>query len=328
MRGIPDDFMGDEVKQEVNIKTNYTFGAEVGAGGEIFGGGDGFGVSLGIGMGAFYNNYKGLGFEQSLSLGVSAGGFFSAGVGINTNSQEGMTISPSASLSAGIGGNSGNSAAASVGVGTSYNTRRGLSDLSLSLDASITHTFKSMGKDHAGNSYGQEVDGSFGMGSSATIPIGTSTYFPSIQFPRKASATELRVKAGAELQGGYLNGTIKGYYMSEKISEKNLSSEAYGYLYAHEGQDNLKAMHDFNRANDGMVSSESPNLPLTNHTYDIFTATAQGLSSMFRAHRSDVGTVYDNELKTTNSSVKVGVEVGAGTYVEGGANTSNFQLEQ
>ncbi len=319
MRGIPDDFKGENIEQEISMKTNYTFGAEVGAGGEFLGAGDNFGVNLGAGMGVFYNNYKGLGINRSINFGISAGKFFSAGVGIDANSQEGITISPSVSLTGRKKGSNGNSASASVGLGTSYNTRSGLSDLSLSLDVGMKQTDKIDG---------EEVSQSLGISSSASIPIGTSTYFPSIQFPRRATATELRAKVGTEVQGGFIHGYVKGYLMTEEISNKYLSSEAYGYLYAHAGQDKLDAIHDFNRTNDGMVSSETPNLPLTNQTYDIFTATAQGLSSMFRAHRSEVGTVYDNQLKTTNSSDKFGVEVGFGTYAEGGGNTNNFDLEQ
>lgn len=329
MRGVPDDFKGEEIEQEVNIKTNYTFGAEIGGGAEIFGAGDGgVGVSLGVGIGVFYNNYKGLGLNQSLNFGISAGNFFSAGVGIDANSQQGMTISPNVSLSAKKKGENGNSASASVGVGTSYNSRSGLGDLSLSVSASVKNQQENTTKDKDGNETTHKSSNSFSQSNSATIPIGTNSSFPSIQFPRKASATELRVKFGGEIQGGYAHGYMKGYLMTEEISERHMSSPAYGYMYAEEGEGKLDALHDFNRVNDGMVSKETPNLPLTNHTYDIFTASAQGLNSMFRAHRSDVGTVYDNLLKTTNSSDKIGVEVGLGSYVEVGANTNSYDLEQ
>ncbi len=329
MRGLPDDFMGDEIKQQINIKKNYTLGAEIGAGVEIFGAGDGF-ATFGVSTGVFYNNYKGLGINRGLNFSLRAGKYFGAGVGVNIthNSQKGLTISPDASLKARIKGSNGNSASASVGVGTSYNTRSGMSDLSLSLNASITNADGSkQRKTINGNEFDVTTSGG-GISFSASIPIGTSTYFPSIQFPRKARAFELMTKGGAEVKGAYPYFSRKGYYMSEEISHKNLSSQAYGYLYAHKGQGKLGAMHDFNRANDGMVSSETPNLPLTNQTYDIFMATAQGLSSMFRAHRSDVGTVYDNKIKTTTSSNYVGLEGGFGSYTEVGGNVNTFELEQ
>jgi hypothetical protein len=240
-----------------------------------------------------------------------------------------MSISPSASLTGRVKGKSGNSASASVGVGTSYNTRSGLADLSLSLDANVSQAQASVPqKGMLGNTDTKTISGGAGTSFSSSIPIGTSTYVPSIQFPRKSSAFELRIKVGGELQGIYLNGTVKGYLMKEELAYNNLSSKAYGYLYAHEGQDKLDVIHDFNRVNDGAVSSETPNLPLTNQTYDIFNATAQGLSSMFRAHRAEVGTVYDNALKTTSSSDQIGAEIGFGTYVEGGVNTNNFDMEQ
>ena len=65
MRGIPDDFKGDKIKKESNIKSDITVGVNAGANIQVFGftqaknSNYGASLSLGVNSGVFYNNYKG-----------------------------------------------------------------------------------------------------------------------------------------------------------------------------------------------------------------------------------------------------------------------------
>ncbi|MEP7265006.1 MAG: hypothetical protein ABI772_10940, partial [Bacteroidota bacterium] len=97
VRGIPDDFKGEAINKESNMKKNKTIGVNAGVGIELFGNGK---LKLGIGytMGLKWNNYEGWGAEQGLNLSLSGGdqmkGPLSGSLGINSSSDEGLTISP------------------------------------------------------------------------------------------------------------------------------------------------------------------------------------------------------------------------------------------
>mgnify|MGYP000476129328 CR=1 FL=1 len=72
MRGLPDDFNGDKVTKEFNVKPNQTYGMGLGLGlGFEVAGFEGF--NLHVGLGVKYNNYTGVGFEQSINASLSAG---------------------------------------------------------------------------------------------------------------------------------------------------------------------------------------------------------------------------------------------------------------
>src|SRR5688572_15821448 len=70
VRALPDDFSGDKITKEYNLKANTTFGASLSASFELFG--LDF-IQLGLTMGAFYNNYWGIGYEFGVSPSISAG---------------------------------------------------------------------------------------------------------------------------------------------------------------------------------------------------------------------------------------------------------------
>ncbi len=67
MRGIPDDFNGDEVVKELSMKPNKTYGLNTGSGIEIFGL-DKLKLGIAYSIGVRYNNYNGVGIEQGLNL--------------------------------------------------------------------------------------------------------------------------------------------------------------------------------------------------------------------------------------------------------------------
>jgi hypothetical protein len=183
MRGLPDDFNGDMVEKEFNIKPNETYGANAGFSFEAFGVG-----SLGLGMGIQYNNYTGVGVSTSINPSVGFGGpgetSMTAGLGISSG-PEGLTISPSVSLSANIAkhGDDKYQSSASIGMGTSYNSRAGLRGISFNAGTSLD---KKNGKKEIakhGKNKGKEVDsysnvGSAGGGSS--VDIGGSTILPHV----------------------------------------------------------------------------------------------------------------------------------------------------
>src|SRR5690606_36391378 len=138
MRGLPDEFKGDEILSKVSMKPSRTIGTGAGVGIEIFGG---LGVSGDLSL--FYNNYKGAGVEvgASLSYSKSVGGGATAGLslGISANSQEGIGVNPSLSLSKGISDIRGTdySTSGSIFVGAGYNSRVGLTGITFGTSTSF-----------------------------------------------------------------------------------------------------------------------------------------------------------------------------------------------
>src|ERR1019366_7457736 len=72
MRGIPDDFNGENIVKELNMKDNKTYGFNTGAGLELFGT-QKLKLRLNYSIGVKYNNYNGVGVDQSLNLSLSSG---------------------------------------------------------------------------------------------------------------------------------------------------------------------------------------------------------------------------------------------------------------
>src|SRR6218665_427860 len=306
----PDDFNGDIMKSTSQVKPHVSmgvgfqssawFGTDVDW--KIPGTGDDIGIGAGstIGMDASlvltYNNYKGFGIEAqwdgNASVSAHVGplnGFVGGGVGMSVSSQDGATLSYQHSKGLGNGMYS-----ASIGEGTSINTRSG-----------------AMTKSYFGTQSVSYKGVSIGLTTSHTLPAGSVAYSPRIANDYTGNGFGLSIKAGLwgcvtvpipplnlDIKGGILIG-FKGYYNMSRLVSSSKNSRAYGYMYLENANDH--ALMDFNRFRDGAMSEETPNAPLANKTYDGYSAVAQGMSSSFRPFRSDVGIVHDT-YNTNNSS--------------------------
>jgi hypothetical protein len=326
MRGLPDDFNGDMVEKEFNIKPNETYGANAGFSFEAFGVG-----SLGLGMGIQYNNYTGVGVSTSINPSVGFGGpgetSMTAGLGISSG-PEGLTISPSVSLSANIAkhGDDKYQSSASIGMGTSYNSRAGLRGISFNAGTSLD---KKNGKKEIakhGKNKGKEVDsysnvGSAGGGSS--VDIGGSTYVPNISFPMYSNSISFNARiAGVTFFGVTGSLTVGGSYSVNALSTRRQSLPGFGYNRSENGQHKDYALMDFNREKDLPYSRRVPTLPVTNYTYDIYSIAGQGVGGMYRPYRSEVGYVYDSRSIDYSGSGSLGLEIGVGQAFHAGADVS------
>lgn len=312
VKGLPDDFNGDEMKTETRMKPHVSmglgfqksrwFGADVSY--EIVGAGAQIGVNAAVVL--TYNNYKGFGIETQLdgnaSLSANVGpysGSVAGGVGMALNSQDGGTLSYQHSKGFGTGLYS-----ASIGEGTSINTRSG----------AMTKTY-----------FGTQSIGFGGISisktTSHTLPSGSVAYSPKIANDYTSFGFGLSAKFGLwgcvglnpppppvtlQLKGGTLIG-FKGFYNKSEIVNANKTSKSYGYLYLENADE--KDLMDFNRFKDGAISEEVPNGPVANKTYDNFSATAQGFGSNFRAFRSDIGIVHDPYTKSSGFNLPVSTEL-------------------
>lgn len=314
MRGVPDDFNGETITKENNIKDNITVGVNAGFGAAVAGW---EGLSLNVGFGVNYNNYVGVGVEQSVSLSFnvskSGKGPLSSSLGLKSSNTEGLSVTPSVSFSSKPNKKArGDQMGGSIGIGTSYNSRAGLKALSIS--GGISYTTKVNTK--RSNNY------DIGGGSSS-IDFGVETFVPHVNIPMRNSSVMFQAQFGATLFS--IDGTLNasGYFSKSKIEQKTQSLSAYGYYYEHNGVDLDDVMLDFNREKDGgEFSVNTPGLPVTNHTYDIFNVNGQGISGAYRLHRSDIGYVFDNSSGSTSDSYALGVEVASGNTAQVGIDVS------
>ncbi|HYG53325.1 MAG TPA: hypothetical protein VD905_20645, partial [Flavobacteriales bacterium] len=329
MRGIPDEFNGDEITKETNMRPNRTFGLSGGISGELFGkkldklsiGGVDSVVSLGFSpkLGFNFNNYRGVGVELSASLNLSVAipgvGGLNSGLGLTSSSENGLALSPSLSFSRRYGKTenvSGDLGANTLraSVGTAINSRSGMKQLSIGVSSSFV---KDNGKTQfAKTSYAPEA--------TARFTFGQNTYTPSGGPNMKNISITGNFKTGGELFG--LTGTvdISGYYSQQKLEETTVTNPAYGYMNHEQGTNVSNALFDFNRENDGSFTQNTPALALAQQTFDMYNVSGQGVGGSYRVVRSDYSYVNDPETKTSSDGYDIGVEVGIGNIAHSGGD--------
>lgn len=338
MRGLPDDFSGENVVKEINMKPNKTWGVAAELNIELYGydpGSSGSG-SIGFSFGFNFNNYTGPSISQGVSLAFSASmgssGGLNAGLGLTSSSDDGLTIQPSAGFSAKIDNaekSSGASGSLGVNVGTAFNSRAGLKQLtinaSLSVQAKIaqTKTVKDADGNESQEKTGKSNKVSMGnVGVGGTFDFGTPTSSPMISNSMKNYGLSGRFTLGGELWGIHGKIGVSGFFSSQSLAQNTIYSPAFGYLYSENGQDNDNALMDFNREKDGPFNENMACLPLTNYTFDTYSVMGQGIGGSYRPFRSDIGHVFDPSAYTTNDDASLTVELGFGGWVHVGTNIS------
>lgn len=324
LRGLPDDFWGDTITRNYNVKPNQTWGVNVGFGIEGFGLEiDKFAPMLRFGTDISYNNYSGFNIGTSITPSISAGGRakINASLGLSASSQGGMSISPNVSFSASNKKEAETNVSGSLGFGLSMNSRTGLSNLTLNTSLSTSKSVTKAGKTKGRTEY-NHTESYGGLSSGASISLATSSYTPQIDIPMRTLSMNFSGKLGLAAWGVDGDVSIAGYYSEQRLKAKKFMNPAYGYIYSEKGNRNPHALFDFNREKDGSISIESPSLPVTAFTYDVFDIQAQGIGGSFRGFRNDVGHVYDKLTSNTSFDGNAGFEVSGSNLVDVGFSVS------
>lgn len=297
MRGLPDEFKGDEIYTKMSIKPSVTVGLSANADVEVFGA-----ANLGLGLSVSQNNYKGFGYsiDGSTGFGRTLGRGMTGGIGlrVSLDPKEGIGVNPNLTLGTEIG---------DFGIGAGYNSKQGLNSVNLSYV----------------NDLGPLTSRPIILGTS--ISLLAQGYTPQVSMPMRNMSIAAEFKAGSAWWGIFLNATIEGFYSEQWLKEdqKRVESNAFGYMnyqFATADRDVL----DFNREKDGIVSKETPNLAIPSLTYDIYSVTGQGVGAMYRPKRNDYGIVRDPETVSKSTGGSAGIE-GAPTLVHAGVNlTLNY----
>ncbi len=327
VRGLPDDFKGDEVVNRQNQKMSSSFGINGNFNTELFG--LDF-LNLGVGAGISYNNYKGLGLDVSLNPSLEftkrnhSGGSNSASLGLNLklSSMDGVSATPELSFSRSIKNSvdaDNNMNRSSVSISAPYNTRAGLQSLTMGFSGASGP----MKKIKTDNGEMNVLAKSIGGGASGTLStFSTPSYTPSSPTGMANVNASFSVKPGGHAWFVQMSGQVGGFLNFQWPKEKVRRSQGYGYLYA---QDALEAstdsrMLDFNRSNDGTVSENTPNIALASQTYDTWSVSGQGVGGSYRPYRGDVGLVYDQTTRDGGGGFSVGgFDLSGGNLMQSGA---------
>lgn len=297
IRGIPDDFCGDTIETILSMKPNKSYGVTVGLNTEIYGSEIGLQRSIGL----TYNNYVGLGIEQSFgttfALTEKNGTQLTASLGISNSTMGGASLRPGLSLAT---RNKPGKFNGSLSAGLTVNSREGLAYYNFGMEARNDEQKK--------------------YSRSRVISLNPNTYLPEVNFPYRTTAITLEGELGATCYG--FDQAIQGsaYYNQQVLAANTVYNKAYGYLYSEKGFSRSDALMDYNREKDGVFTRNTPALPVTNYTYDIYTVTGQNSSGVYRPYRSDYGYIFDPEVNSTSDSYSIGLELDLGCIAKPGVD--------
>ena len=272
IRGVPDDFDGDQVTREFTMMPHTTYGAKVGANGEVFGLPIG---KLNPSIGISSNNYNGCQLEAGISPKIASGtvgkGKYDVTLDIRANSSNGIDLSPSVSYSMKTNDKLRKENLGFT-LGSTFNSQEGIKQVSL--DAYSSH-LSVMG-----------IGGKFNYSYSFATPVGINK--PDM----KSENLDVSFSAGV---GPFAFGSlyvvkIDAYKSTQEVVEKSKNFNTYGYLY--EQNASRDDILDFNREKDVAYSPQKPYIPLTNHSYDVYSVSGQGVSGSYRPYRNDMGAMY------------------------------------
>jgi len=338
MRGLPDDFKGDQVTKKFRQKPEWTFGINPQVDLEIFGfnkkknsaGKDVNkkpGLNIKVGIDIFYNNYRGMGFGLQVSPSFSFSDKAKIGLDLNSSTSGGASVGLS------YGGKfAGDKRTHSLSLSSGFNSRTGLKDISLGYTRAkytmtkVTETKVEDGKEVVVEKMVKNESKKRGRISS-TMNFGVPTYVPKADFLSRTWGLSLAFRLGTTIMGIDPLATIKGYYTQTALVTSERTLPAYGYMNSEHAGGNQGVFYDFNREKEGDITVNTPRLPFTNFTYDIYQASGQGIAGTFRPYRSDVGAVHDPAMNTWGMDASLGVDLGVGNVAKfGGDVAANIVL--
>lgn len=289
MRGLPDDFNGDVVTVEQDMKPNTSTIIDLGAEYELFGLDKNLiGVDASLTAKFKWNSYKGfgLGFEPNLSASV---GNFKANYGLSFNANEGV------GLNAGISYNLG---AVDLGVNASVQAIQGITSLGLRATTS--------GKLFSPVTVGH------------TFTFAGDAYTPSSAMGWTSNDFSVGVHVGADVFGTDLGGNLSGFHSTQTLKEPLAKIPSFGYMNMENANQN--ALTDVNREKDGTIFPNTSNLGSPIFTQDVYSVSGQGIGGSYRPKRSDIGVLSERRVVSDGAGGSINLEFDGGGGAKFGYN--------
>ena len=310
VRGIPDDFKGDELIYENSMKENVTIGANFDGMLSGFGVGEDL-LSLNVGIGLKYNNYNGFGFSINQGLSFQVADNVSVGMNMTSSASEGTSINPSVSFTQRRSKTKKGDNVLGASVGVSLSSRKGITNVNMSVSRSRVDKEQEKGK-----KFGKEITKDTQLSPmesvSGSVSFLDTSFTPSKRAGMHTTNYTFVLNIEGELFGIEPGIKFTGYRTTQGIrnSEKIKAKRSFGY--ENYTSATVYDLLDFNREKDRTFSESTTTLPVTNNTYDLYSVQGQGVGGMFRPYSGQVGYVYDDLTVDIGSSGNLGVELGSG----------------
>lgn len=323
MRGLPDDFNGDDITKTVHMKPQrkLSLSASAGLDVEIFGvePTKGSEALVSASTGVYYDNYKGVGTIFGLGLSTPAadmfGGAMQGSLSITSDSKEGLGISPNLAYANEIKGKG-----FGFETGLNFNSRQGLNEITFAAGRRDITMKAHYNEDGSLNVKRTKKSQKIVNKGGAAVSFSSSTYVPMMDMPKGGFGASFAMEIGGDLFGLNQNPLkLDVAYNESNISENEIAFNGYGYLYAQNNTEG-RNLADFNREKDIPVNKNTKSLPIPSATYDVYSVKGQGTGGAFRTYRSDVGVFKDPVISGSTTGFGLGPELGVGSGVKVGVN--------
>lgn len=305
VRGIPDDFKGDTITYENSMKKNKTVGMTLSINSQISG--FEFG-SLGGNASAtlVHNNYDGFSFTPSFGVSYRFSSGTSVGMNLSPSVENGASVTPIASQGLDKqkdenGKINDDGISNSLGIGTTFNSRQGLS--SFNINTSTSKRVSKRGDWNKGN-----LSDSYDI---ANLSFIDNTFTPAKRTAYHNENYTFRASLGPDFWATSLEAGVSAFYSVQKLKYEEQQEKAYGYEFTRHATHN--DILDFNRENERMVSKNTTTLPVVNYTHDIYHIQGQGIAGQFRPFKSQSGYVFNQRVEDSGNSFSLGAEIEGAT---------------
>lgn len=339
MKGLPDDFDGDIIKEENNTRPNTTVMLGIGMESEIIGSDinklkgnlvllpkkikklvDKISIKKSFQLG--YNTYNGfiwnLSGGYSLDFPISSKSKHTSKIdnsfdlSLNyTIGSGGISLSPGLSLSEKFSDNV-TTLVGNVGFNFNVSSSSGIQGVNFG------YNMKSTIKDLYKNQYKNDFDVNVLEGNISYSPL---SFPPSGNLRYKNFSGAVTVKVPIETFWVGTGTSFSGFYSSQKLFKKQVDYKGMGYLYMNNVTYDGDVLTDVYREKDLAYMPGVPYLPQTQVQPDMFNVHTMGFSGTYRAFKNTaVLTGNHNFVANKGHDVKVDFEFGAGNAFKGALN--------
>lgn len=293
VRGLPDDFDGQEVVKEMAQRPNRTFSANLASkdiealGADLSKISKGLGLKVGGNINFIYNNYNG--WDVKAGLGFS----------LVETEQQANANDPKKDPQ---------DSTKKVTFSFADRLKQNMKDPERNKNI---YNDKTERKDYFYNVLNTGITNLPAGMSFAGSGTGSSMAY---DFPRETNAFGLNVKVGLTFATVTKDIQVDVFYSQQSIQDRTQKMPAYGYLHTENKYRNGqgKALLDLSREKESLITPESRYLPIPQYTYDLFHVKAQGLSGNVRPHRGGISVLTDPESKSSSNNYGAGVELNFG----------------
>jgi len=319
VRGLPDDFDGETIAKEINIKPDKTLKVGINKGLEFFGS-EKFPPKLtgNLGLSVNISNYRGVSATINTNLSAKAHlGFCDLGFdgGMSLGSQTGAAINYNLIAEPKTTKNvkdHSNGLSFNANYGGNYNPRVGMhKNFGLSGSWQIQ---KMQSKNSKLNTQVHLF--------SVNVPISLQNFTSVLSNASYMNSVTGQYKFGYEKVGIFKNLSFNCSYSSTQVDP---IGDLKGYGYFNLENANKTSLLDFSREKDYTWNMTMHYLPISSLTYDIYDVSGQGTGGNFRPFRNDIGSVFDPIInKNIDQNFELQLEGGFGSLFEFGIDAKLY----